>query len=170
MPVRVDFTNVPMPDQFEPLPEGRYLVRCTEVDENKTTKDQGYPMWACEHRVCTGPEGAPDARFAGRRLWDNVILGGDLRRAKMVLHRLGRVPLEKLDGEVTVSADLIRGKVVHVDVYSDEWPKGSGKLRDRIQFDGYQPASPEEIKYWEIGDGARDVTSGGEPDDADIPF
>lgn len=50
---------------FEPLPEGTYTVRLTDVEARQSAK--GNPNWSWTYEVV-------DGEFKGRRLWDNTSL------------------------------------------------------------------------------------------------
>ena len=92
---KLDFNGVDEVDDFSPLPDGSYLCRLAEVEEDSTRN--GDEMWKLRFAVEDGPH-------AGRYVFDNKpFTAAAMKRVKLICSRLG------LDtgGEIDLTPELI---------------------------------------------------------------
>jgi len=133
MGMKIDFTGIPEPGDYAPIPDGSYVMTCEEVN----TKDEhgadlatshGDPMWRLVFAV------DPPNEFAGRKIFDQVIFGGKLAlrsRLKLICSRLAG---KKCDGQIEIEPADFVGKRCRVTVFQDEY---NGKKNNKVQFAGY---------------------------------
>lgn len=123
---RVNFTEVADSGRA-PLPAGSYVVCCIGVQQK--VNNAGDEQWNVKWEV---QEGA----FKGRWIFDTLTFSpAAMWRVKMLYgHLLGRSG----DNEDCQLEDLADVCAV-AKVILDEWPKGSGKMRNRIE--DYRPSS-----------------------------
>jgi hypothetical protein len=128
---KLDFNGVDEVDDFSPLPDGSYLCRLAEVEEDSTRN--GDEMWKLRFAVEDGPH-------AGRYIFDNMpFTAAAMKRVKLICSRLG------LDtgGEIDLTPELIKGRTcvrtVHTEEYTDD--QGQTKRRNVVPFAGYDYAT-----------------------------
>lgn len=113
---------------FTVVPDARYLIEIQESSKIRKSSDTGglYIGW-----IGVIQEG----EFADKRLyWMTSLVDAALWNVKSLLEVIG-VEWDE-DG---FELDDTYGATLYVDVISQEWPKGSGEFRNRVN--GYAPAN-----------------------------
>lgn len=130
---RVDFSETPDAQSFEPLPDGHYNCEVVKCVERTTAK--GDTQWGLEMQVIGG-------EHKGRKIFDSILFqldnpkGGAMSRTKLVLSRLGFVIDKPLNIE---PVELVGRKVVvtcaGIEEYKDK--TGATRTKNLVPFDGY---------------------------------
>jgi hypothetical protein len=143
---RVNFGKVRSPkNEFQPVPEGRYLVKLAEIEEDRTRN--GDEMWKLRLVIQKGDH-------AGRFLFDNLVFSRKaIGRVKAVCASLG----VDVTGEVNLTPEDLIGRQCMVATYVEDYQTSSGQIRqsNRIPWDGYEAVM---------------ASTGGSEDDDDLPF
>lgn len=127
---RANWNDVPDATEnkgYEPIPEGRYVVKVDNVIE-KVTKN-GDDMWALTLKVVGGDHG-------GAKIFDNITFSErGLSRCKLVAHRLG----VNLDNGYDLQISDILDRKCEVDVLISDYVDRNGQPRKKnaIPFAGY---------------------------------
>lgn len=146
---KIDFNDIPENDDFNPIPEGKYLCRLEAIEEKSTKK--GDEMWSLRLEV-------QDGEYNGRVIFDNMVFSSAaMKRVKLICSRMGI----DTSGEVDLSPADLQGRMVIVETVIEEYTAndGSQKKRNTVPFAGYH-------KY--DGDAGTPVGAGGEGDE--LPF
>lgn len=140
--IKMNFKGVPEAEDFNVLPDGKYLATCEEIREtNKDgeplqTKD-GDPMWEAV-LVTKGGDNA------GRKIYDRWVFSERaLKRIKLICSRfdLGL----NLDGEVSVEPQMFVGRDIVITVETETYSGHDGKERKRniVTYAGYERPGSE---------------------------
>lgn len=149
MSPQVNFDDVPDPEDFSPVPPGRYECRISDVEE--ATSKNGNLMWNLTLTI-------EDGEYYGRRIFDRLVFAEKaLPRVKLVCQRLGL----DTEGTVDLVPSMLRGKKAIVSVEIETYTNDAGEERKRnvVPFSGYIPEDGQVDEPW-----APTVT------DDDIPF
>lgn len=148
MKLGIDWTTVKS-SNFEPLPEGDYIVAITGVDTKPTRAGTG-TILKIEHTVTNGA-------YEGRKIWNNL----NIENPNPVAENIGRSQLKGLIIAVgltleTFDTDQLNGKflIAHIEVEADT---GWGE-QSKIRY--YKAATTKSVSA------VAKVT----PQEADIPF
>lgn len=128
MAVLLNWDDIPEPDDYSPLPDGKYHIKVSKIEE-KTTKN-GDEMWAMTLEVLK-------SEYAGRKLFDNLTFSEKgIKRVKLVLSRLGVALLNGLMPKPITAF----GKEAIVDVVTDDYTDNNGntKKKNTVLFAGYE--------------------------------
>ena len=155
--MKLNFDEIPDADDFSPLTPGKYPMRVIEVRDGASKA--GDPMWTLVMEVTSGDR-------QGKRVYDSILFkaGGAMKRAKLVLGRLG----VDTHGEVEIEPSMLMDAeaIVTVGVESYEKTEDTGEQvtreRNKVPFAGYEPFDPATAAGLSGG-------SGGDPKDG-VPF
>jgi len=137
---RVDLRTQTKPKTHDPLPEGHYLCRVADIEEQVTKR--GDPMWKVQLVVTAGAH-------AKRRIFDRVVFSEAARdRLALFCEAFGIEP----SGAVDIQPDLFLGKACFVAVQPREYTDASGETRttSEVPYNGYRRAvreGEEEIPF-----------------------
>ena len=124
---KVDFNGVGDVDSYDPIPDGRYLCRLTEVETDSTRN--GDEMWKLRFTV-------EDGSHAGRYIFDNMVFSAAaMKRVKLICSRLGL----NTTGELDLTPELVKGRRCVITVHSEEYvdDQNQTKRRNVVPFAGY---------------------------------
>lgn len=152
---RIDFRDVPDPDDFTPVPDGTYLSRLVGVDVS-TTKN-GDEMWRMRFTIESGP-------YEGRSFFDNLAFSPAARpRAKLFCSAIGFDTSANVDLEPEGVLERRCRVIVQIEDYVDS--KGATRQRNRVPYRGYLPLAATAPGKAELSTGK--PTEG---DNGDLPF
>ena len=155
----VDFPNIPDGEEFEPIPAGDYLCKCTDVEVGESRNDN--EMWTLTWTVEEG-------EYRDRRIFDRLVFTEKaMPRIKLVCNRLGI----DTSGPMNLSSWMLEGRLAEVTVFIESYQRDDGEERKRntVPYRGYeyvdQPPPLDATEARAAGTGEhRPVT------DDDIPF
>ncbi|QDU65710.1 DUF669 domain-containing protein [Engelhardtia mirabilis] len=129
--MEVDFSEVEEVENYQSVPDGRYLCRVAEVRQGWT--QAGDERWTFRLEVVEGD-------FAGKTAaWDGVSWGErGRRRAKHVLGSMGF----DVAGRIALDAGDLIDRQARVTVIAEERvdaQSGVKQVRPRVPFQGYEP-------------------------------
>lgn len=123
----IDFSGID--DVGEPIPEGKYRLRLTDVEESAT--QYGDEMWRLAHTVVEG-------KYEGRQVRDNLIFSAKAYpRAKLICSRLG----VDTSGMVELTPAMLLDRAFVGTVVIKDYHDADGNERkvNGLAFDGYEP-------------------------------
>jgi len=126
----IDFSSIGDVTEYNPVPDGKYLVRVHNVESSQTVA--GDPMWKVTLQVV-------DGTHAGRRIFDNLVFSSAaLTRAKHICSALGL----DVSGSLDLEPKLIWDRRCIVSVVAKDYVDRDGhtKSRNEVLFAGYEPA------------------------------
>ena len=132
--MKFNFEKIKSVDEISPVPKGRYPVEIEQVRENKSVK--GHDVFELLLRVT-------DGEHAGAKIYDWLYFSEKaLPRVKLLLKALGI----ETEGEVEITAELLKGRKCKVDVIMDTYTKdGEDEVQSSVvTFAGYHPDSEKE--------------------------
>jgi len=124
---KVDFTNVSEIADFSPVPDGEYLCRLADIEQDLTRA--GDEMWKLRWQVEGGEH---DSRL----LFDNMVFSPKaMSRVKLICSSCGL----DVSGELDLETSMLLNKRALISTYQEEYEddKGQSKVRNCIPFDGY---------------------------------
>lgn len=131
-----DMSNVKEGGSFDPIPEGLYKL-CIEEIEPKTTKNND-PMAGLTMTVVGG-------EFAGRKVWDNIIIPEDdspaIKIKGRTMHFLHCID-EPYEGKFAWDSDNWIGKTLFAKIWHETY---EGKVRSKIS-EYLLPEDVEDVK------------------------
>jgi hypothetical protein len=155
----VDFDSVPDADEgFDPLPEGSYTCKVTDVEEQ--TSKAGNEMWAMTWEVQGG-------EYHGRRVWDRLVFSDKaMPRVKLCCHALG------IDtrGRVNLLPEMLLGRSCILHVEEGEYERDGRMVpKNVVPFAGFESIDDDGQN---LGAPAAPPPTEGPPPvtDSDIPF
>jgi hypothetical protein len=128
--MKINFAEVQNASEYEPVPDGSYVVEIEDVEETATKN--GDDMFRLKHRVIEGDQ-------KGRCVFDNVPLTqAAWPRLKLILESVG----VEVSGEVDVVPSLLVGRRCRVEVRTTSFvdKKGKEAKRNEVPFRGYSHA------------------------------
>ena len=126
----IDFSKVEEPQEFKPLPEGRYYCQLVEIEESETLN--GDEMFKLRFEVL-------DGEYADRIIFDNLVFSKNaMKRAKLICSKLG----VDVSGEVEITPELLKDRKCYVSIQVKKYESDEGKIRERneVSFAGYERA------------------------------
>jgi hypothetical protein len=128
---KVNFANVPDPEEFSLVPEGKYLVKIAAIKVEET-REHGNEMWRMSQEIMEG-------EHKGRVIFDRITFSNPkaLSRVKLVCSRFGL----NTSREVDLQPDMLIGCVAYANVTIREH---DGKKYNEIKFAAYERATPEQ--------------------------
>lgn len=130
---RANWNEIEEAQDYSPIPTGVYHCKLVVVDSSKTTA-AGDEMWELKFVVV-------DGEYRGRKIYDRLSFGRKaLPRVKLLFSRMG----QKLEGDVNVTPDMIRGRECFVSVEVEEYATDEGVLKQRntVPFAGFAEITP----------------------------
>lgn len=128
----IDFSVIPDPEDFSPVPEGQYRCVVDRVVENLS--DTGKEKWDIRFRITEG-------EYEGRLIFDEIYFTDSaLQRVKLIASRFG----VDVTREVNFEPHLIEDQPIILDVIIEEYEDRAGnkKKRNTVPFAGYHRVEP----------------------------
>jgi len=129
--VRVNFSTVEGINDYSLVPDGKYMVKVAEVEQDTT--QHGFEMWKLRFLIVNG-------KYHGRFVFDNMVFSdAALKRVKHICSALG-LPAN-MNADLTPDMILDRKCYVAVEAGEYEDKQGNTKQKNVIPFAGYHPVS-----------------------------
>jgi hypothetical protein len=138
----IDFSAIEEPQDFTPIPTGRYRASVSDVEESATR--HGDEMWKVKFTILDGD-------CEGRTVFDNIVFSEKAYpRLKMFCSRLG----VDVKGAVDLAPEMLLDKTCLLTVEEGEYQDrdGNAKPCNTVPFAGYE-VDPGPSTNGESGDG-----------------
>lgn len=124
---KVDFSKVEEAGDFTPIPENKYLLKCTRVETTQTRA--GDEMWNITWQVQEGD-------YTNRLIWDRMVWNPKAYgMAKANLKGMGF----DVSGELDIQPSALDGIVAYATVYIDSYVDADGneKRKNAIRIGSF---------------------------------
>lgn len=121
----IDFPNIP--DDNEPIPAGKYLCKCTDVEVGESSNDN--EMWTLTWTVEEG-------EYRGRKFWDRLVfVESAMPRIKLVCSRLGI----DTSGPMNLASWMLEGRLAMVTTLIENYEvNGEERKKNSVPYRGYE--------------------------------